>query len=120
MISQSQNNSIDLDLVDKIIALIPDVAWPAVIQAVVTNIVDNMPTMVVEKLTGTHDDFDKAEEIVLSYYNTEGRNKDLIIDAFKILGAENTVYLLDALQLDKYAEFCNAPTDKQIDAIDKQ
>ena len=119
MISQSQNEPIDLDLVDNVVKLIPEVTWPAVIQAVVANIVDNMPSEVVYKLTGEYDYFDKAEEIVLNYYNAPDRTKDLIIDSFKILGVENTIYLLDSLQLDKYADVCTS-IDSDPCSIDPQ
>jgi hypothetical protein len=58
------HDTIDLDLVDKTIALIPENAWIQVRQAIVTALVDNMPGFALEKLTGTYDDFDRAEEIL--------------------------------------------------------
>ena len=108
MIAASKNDVIDFDLVDQIIEHIPEQTWPIVIKTIVANIVDNMPSEVVLKLTNTPDDFDKAEEIVLSYYKDEERKQDLIVDAFKLLGVENTVYLLDSLQLDKQNEFIDS------------
>jgi len=111
MISQTQNNLIDLDLVDQVMQHIPAVTWPSVINAIVTNIVDNMPSTVVEKLTGSIDNFDRAEQILLDYYSTTVDNKELIVDAFKIMGPENTVYLLDSLQLNKLEETLNKSID---------
>ena len=96
---------VDLKLVDQVVERIPDNTWPVVIKSVVANIVDEMPSEVVLRLTGTADDFDKAEEIVLNYYQDPDRRANLIIDAFKLLGVENTIYILDSLQLDKQSDF---------------
>jgi hypothetical protein len=120
MIGQSQNDPIDLDLVDKVIAMVPKETWSVVIDAIVSNIVDAMPSTVLEKLTGSIDDFDRAEEILLDYYRIDGRHEDLIVDAFKILGAENTLYLLDSLQLDKYVEIRHGSTDTAPCSIEPQ
>lgn len=106
MSDQSQPNLVDLDLVDKVVELIPPITWDSVITGIITQIVDGMPSDILQKLTGSFDDFDRAEQILHDYYRSEDRdNKELIIDAFKMLGAENTLYFLDSLQLDKYAEF---------------
>jgi hypothetical protein len=91
------HNSIDLDLVDKTIALIPEHAWTQVRQAIVTALVDNMPGVALEKLTGTYDDFDLAEEILYTYYVLPDLKHDLIVDAFKIMGAINCLELLNSL-----------------------
>ncbi len=95
------NDSIDLDLVDQTIALIPDQAWTQVRQAIVTALVDNMPGFALEKLTGTYDDFDRAEEILYDYYQLPDLKQDLIVDAFKIMGAVNCLELLSSLDLTK-------------------
>ena len=106
MSDQSQPNLVDLDLVDKVVELIPPITWDSVITGIITQIVDGMPSNILQQLTGSFDDFDRAEQILHDYYRSEDRdNKELIIDAFKMLGAENTLYFLDSLQLDKYAEF---------------
>ena len=106
MSDQSQPNLVDLDLVDKVVELIPPITWDSVITGIITQIVDGMPSDILQKLTGSFDDFDRAEQILHDYYRSEDKdNKELIIDAFKMLGAENTLYFLDSLQLDKYAEF---------------
>ena len=93
------HDSVDLDLVDQTIALIPDHAWTQVRQVIVTSLVDNMPGSVIEKLTGSYDDFDRAEEILYNYYELPERKQELIVDAFKIMGAINCLELLSSLNL---------------------
>ena len=90
---------IDLDLVDQTIALIPDQAWTQVRQVIVTSLVDNMPGSVVQKLTGSYDDFDRAENILYAYYELPKCQQELIVDAFKIMGAVNCLELLNSLNL---------------------
>lgn len=92
---------IDLDLVDKTIALIPEQAWTQVRQAIVTSLVDNMPGAVVEKLTGSYTDFDQAENVLYDYYELPKCQQELIEDAFKIMGAVNCLELLNSLNLSK-------------------
>lgn len=103
----SQPNAIDLNLVDEVCTRIPGHTWNVVRTAIIANIVDNMPSDVVQQLTNKPDDFDRAEEIVVDYYKPETRNKELIEDAFKILGPENTLYLLESLQLENIKEPVN-------------
>lgn len=91
---------IDLDLVDKVVALVPKHTWDVVMTSLIEKLVDNMPSTVLENLTGDPCGFDQAEEILHNYY-TESTHEDLIVDAFKILGAENTLYMMDSWQLDK-------------------
>lgn len=105
--------AIDLNLVDQVVSRIPVWTWADVKQAVITNLVDNMPSTVLEQLTGSPDDFDRAEEILHEYYESDERNNDLIVDAFKILGEEATLYLLDSLQLDKIQEPNEMPEVQQ-------
>ena len=91
---------IDLDLVDKVVALVPGHAWDFVNGYLIDQLIDAMPSTVLEKLTGDPCGFDRAEEILNNYY-AESSHEDLIVDAFKILGAENTLYMMDSWQLDK-------------------
>ena len=114
MSEESQPNLIDLDLVDKVVELIPPITWDTVINGIITKVVDNMPSDILTQLTGSYDGFDQAEAILNDYYRNEEREyKDLIIDAFKMLGVENTLYYLDSLQLDKYAEFLEKESTTQ-------
>jgi len=93
------HDAVDLDLVDKTIALIPKQAWTQVRQAIVTALVDNMPGAVIQRLTGSYDNFDRAEEILYDYYQLPDKQQDLIVDAFKIMGAANCLELLSCLNL---------------------
>ena len=93
----TQAQLIDLDLVDKIVAHIPSNKWDTVQRAIVKRIVDNMPGAVVERLTGSYDDFDQAEQTLNNYYT--GKTDETIVDAIKLIGLEDTIYLLDSLQL---------------------
>lgn len=93
------HDSIDLDLVDKTVALIPGHAWTQVRQAIVTALVDNMPGSVIQHLTGSYDDFDCAEKILYNYYELPALSHELIADAFKIMGATNCLELLHSLNL---------------------
>jgi len=93
----TQAELIDLDLVDKVVAHIPTDKWDQVRQAVVERIVDNMPGQIIEKITGSYDDFDQAEQTLNKFYANE--TNELIVDAFRLLGVEDTIYLLDSLQL---------------------
>lgn len=90
---------VDLDLVAKTIDLIPDNCWKQVKQAIITCLVDNMPGSVIEKLTGSYDDFDKAEAILFNYYELPDYKEELIIDSFKIMGSVNCLELLNSLNL---------------------
>jgi len=114
MSNQSQSNVVDLELIDKVVAIIPSLAWDAVITGVVTQLVDYMPSTILERLTGSRDDYDKAEQILHDYYASDAvENKELIFDACNILGTEATLYFLDSLQLDKYAEFLEKESTTQ-------
>ena len=75
----TQPNTIDLDLIDQIVAHIPDWTWDAVCQRLVPALVDNMPGSVIGKLTGQYDNFDRAEEILFDYYTPLERKNDLIV-----------------------------------------
>jgi hypothetical protein len=100
----TQTELIDPDLVDKTVALIPPNAWEHVRQVIVTALVDNMPGSVVERLTGSYDAFDQAEEFLFDYYQLPEKQDELIIDAFKIMGAINVLELLNSAQLDQFID----------------
>jgi hypothetical protein len=101
---QNPNIGINLDLVDNVVDRIPRWTWPVVKDRLVTGLVDAMPTTVLERLTGDPGGDDRAQEILDDYYASSDRNKDLIVDSFKIIGEEQTLYSLDSLQLDKIVE----------------
>jgi hypothetical protein len=104
---QNPNVSIDLDLIDKVVARIPEWAWCAVKQHLVTVLMDDMPTTIIERLTGNKANDHRAQEILDDYYAPPEMNNDLIVDSFKILGEEHTLHAFDALQLDKITQSIN-------------
>lgn len=106
MISQ-KSQPIDIDLTQAVIQRIPTWTWTNVCDRIVEMLVDNMPSDVLLKLTGSSDDFDKAEAILKAFYQNGGNQEELINDAFHIFGTEEVLYALDALQLDKIAEPTN-------------
>lgn len=87
-------------LINQTIALIPEHAWTQVRQVIITSLVDNMPGSVVEKLTGSYDNFERAEEILYNYYELPDCKEELIADAFKIMGAINCLELLSSLNIE--------------------
>lgn len=101
---QNPNTGINLDLIDQVVDRIPEWTWPLVKDRLVTDLVDAMTTTILERLTGDPGGDDRAQEILDDYYASFDRNKDLIVDSFKIIGEEQTLYSLDSLQLDKIAE----------------
>ena len=104
---QNPNTGINLDLIDKVVNRIPEWTWSVVKDRLVTDLVDSMPTTVLQRLTGDPGGDDRAQEILDDYYASPDRNKDLIVDSFKIIGEEQTLYSLDSLQLDKITEPTN-------------
>ena len=104
---QNPNIGINLDLVDDVVNRIPEWTWSVVKDRLVTDLVDSMPTTVLERLTGNPGGDDRAQEILDDYYASSNRNKDLIVDSFRIIGEEQTLYSLDSLQLDKITEPTN-------------
>ena len=104
---QNPNIGINLDLIDQVVDRIPEWTWSVVKDRLVTDLVDSMPTTVLERLTGDQGGDDSAQEILDDYYASSDRNKDLIVDSFRIIGEEQTLYSLDSLQLDKITEHTN-------------
>ena len=104
---QNPNTGINLDLVNDVVNRIPGWTWSVVKDRLVTDLVDSMPTTVLERLTGDPGGDDRAQEILDDYYASSDRNKDLIVDSFRIIGEEQTLYSLDFLQLDKITEPTN-------------
>ena len=97
----TESTEVDLELVGKVLDLIPDHSWTQVRQAIVTALVDNMPGTVIERLTGSYDAFDQAESFLYSYYVLPDKQQELIVDAFKIMGPSNSIELLNSLDYTK-------------------
>jgi len=97
---KNPNTVIALALVDEVVARIPEWAWPVVKDRLVNELLDAMPTFVIERLTGSPTNDDRAQEILDNYYKPAERNRNIIVDSFEILGEEQTLEFLEALQLD--------------------
>lgn len=82
--------SVDMELVLKIIDLVPRHTWPAVLDAAVANIVDELPMETM---------FRMCELYLTDYYLQNPM--EIIPDLMRIKGEESTLYILDSLQLDK-------------------
>lgn len=85
-----QPADVDMDLVLKVCDMVPRHTWPAVLEAAVANIVDELP---VETM------FRMCELYLIDYYLQNPM--EIIPDMFRIKGEESTLYILDSLQLDK-------------------
>ena len=109
----------DPDLARQIVEHIPRYTWPAVLDACVANIIDELPADVLFRIA----------EIYLTDYYLENPNQ-IIPDMLRIKGPESTVYILDSLQLDKLPEPArkraeeeaqqNQPTDTAPSSLDPQ
>lgn len=85
-----QPDPVDMDLVLKVIDMVPRHTWPAVLDAAVANIVDELP---VETM------FRMCELYLTDYYLQNPM--EIIPDLMRIKGEESALYILDSLQLDK-------------------
>jgi hypothetical protein len=81
---------VDMELVLKVINMVPRHTWPAVLNAAVTNIVDELP---METL------FRMCELYLIDYYLQNPM--EIIPDLMRIKGEEITLDILDSLELDK-------------------
>ena len=83
-------DSVDMDLVLKICDMVPRHTWPAVLDAAVANIVDELPMETM---------FRMCELYLTDYYLQNPM--EIIPDLIRIKGEEPALYILDSLQLDK-------------------
>ena len=86
------------DVTELIADCIPDEAWPAVRHEIIQQMLDNMPSDVMIKLTGKPDAFETAEQMLQQFY-TQAPNNKLIKDSFDLVGKEETAFILDSLKL---------------------
>jgi hypothetical protein len=90
----------ETDISQIIADFIPDEAWDKVRRAIVERIVDEMPSDIMLSLTKSVDDFEFAELFLNTHYK-EVPNVQLIIDAFNLIGPEQTTDLLDSLNIEQ-------------------
>tara|TARA_B100001939_G_scaffold348095_1_gene372597 strand:+ start:6069 stop:6413 length:345 start_codon:yes stop_codon:yes gene_type:complete len=94
------NETIDMDLVNDIVMAIPENDWDRVKETLVEHFVDNMPSDILCQLTGDLEGYSQAETILTEYYEPDYQRIELIVDSFRIIGPNQTVYVLDLLDLD--------------------
>ncbi len=93
------------ELIEQTVSLIPEHTWPVVADHLSARIVDTMPSEILEQLTGNPTGFEEAEKRLLNFYlQSKEKREDLIADSFGFVGAESTLYSLEALELDKIPE----------------
>lgn len=81
---------VDMELVLKVVDMVPRHTWPAVLDAAVANIVDELPMETM---------FRMCELYLTDYYLQNPM--EIIPDLMRIKGEESALYILDSLQLDK-------------------
>jgi hypothetical protein len=86
----AEPDPVDMELVLKVIDMVPRHTWPAVLDAAVANIVDELPMETM---------FRMCEMYLTDYYLQNPM--EIIPDLMRIKGEESALYILDSLQLDK-------------------
>lgn len=94
------------DVTELIADCIPNEAWPLIRHEVIQQMLDNMPSDVMIQLTGEPDAFETAEQLLQKFYADAPGHK-LIKDSFDLVGKEETVFILDSLNLTSHNEMQN-------------
>jgi hypothetical protein len=89
----------DLGLAKSCIDLIPSDKWSLVVKELTTDIVTLMPQQMMDEVTGDKGSQDMAEAILYQYYLVIADKEEVLIDAFRILGENQTLRILDSLEL---------------------
>lgn len=95
---QSDSTEVVSDITELIADCIPNHEWDRVRRAIVERFVTEMPSDVMLQLTNSVDNFDYAELFLNTHYK-EVPNVQLIVDAFNLIGSEQTADLLDSLNI---------------------
>jgi hypothetical protein len=110
---KNKRKLIDQDLVNDVVSRIDTICpwtWPIVLNKLVEVLVDNMTSKVLFQLTGDKTGFEKANEILFNYYSEyKERREKIIFDTFSICGEEQTLSILESLELDKVPEPISHP-----------
>jgi len=96
-------NAIDPDLIEKIEDGIPDHTWDYVINSIVHKILDHLPMQTIMSIASLY----------LSDYYIENRD-ETIPDALEIIGIQDTVDLLETLELNLILTTDELTIDKNI------
>ena len=91
----------NVQLAEDCLAIIPKNKFSLVVKTLAALIVDKMPSPTVNELTGKDSGQDMAEAILFQYYLVVADPKEVLTDAFKIVGESETLYHLDLLNLTK-------------------
>ena len=86
----------DHELAEKIAPLVPNEMWDQITDRFARMIVDEMPAKILQRLTGDHYGFEKAEALLKNYYSYEGP-VTLIEDSIRYLGSQVVTYELDLM-----------------------
>ena len=98
--SESNQTTIQQDettteqLIEILLDQTPDDAWLAIKEVLIEGLVDAMPGLVIEKITGKADDFDLLQDIMFDCYEFPDKKKELLEDSFQILGQEQVLVLI--------------------------
>lgn len=88
--TQQEIKDIDMELALKAIEMVPRHTWPAVLDATVANIIDELPYETLFRI---------CEMYLTEYYLDNPM--EIIPDLMRIKGEEAALYILDSLQLAK-------------------
>jgi hypothetical protein len=89
----------NVHLAEDCLKMIPKKKFALVVKTLAALIVDKMPNSTVNELTGKDSGQDMAEAILFQYYLVVADPKEVLTDAFKIVGESETLYHLDLLNL---------------------
>lgn len=98
--SESNQTTIQQDettteqLIEILLDQTPDDAWLPIKEVLIEGLVDAMPGLVIEKITGKADDFDLLQDIMFDCYELPDKKKELLEDSFQILGQEQVLVLI--------------------------
>jgi len=101
MTNTEQINEVNPELVDEIVKQIPKHTWEIVKILLINHILDQMPSEILEQLTGDPEGYEDAEFILSDYYEDPTSHWTLIKDSIQLFGDEPILILLEDMQLDK-------------------
>ena len=93
-IQQDVNELANEQVIQTILDEAPADAWLAIKEVLIEGIIDAMPGIVIEKITGTADDFDLLQDIMFDCYELPDKRKELLEDSFQILGQQQVLVLI--------------------------
>ena len=93
-IQQDVNELANEQVIQTILDEAPADAWLAIKEVLIEGIIDAMPGIVIEKITGTADDFDLLQDILFEFYELPDKRKELLEDSFQILGQQQVLVLI--------------------------